>query len=146
MSRDSRFPAHRLMRRVNPRTHTPIPATILIFVVGVVLMVALPGAALLELILAAYGSTIVLYLAVRRRLGRKEGAFNLGRFELPVAIAAQVWVVVALFVLVVPGEAFVPDLIVVGLLLGGGLFFMYMLIFDRQVLETEPGETDAFTH
>jgi hypothetical protein len=76
----------------------------------------------------------------------RRARFNLGRFELPVAIAAQVWVVVALFVLVVPGEAFVPDLIVVGLLLGGGLFFMYMLIFDRQVLETEPGETDAFTH
>jgi len=30
MSRDSRFPAPRLMRRVNPRTHTPIPATVLI--------------------------------------------------------------------------------------------------------------------
>ncbi len=34
MSRDARFPAHRLMRRVNPRTQTPIPATILIVVVG----------------------------------------------------------------------------------------------------------------
>ena len=50
MARDSRFPAHVLMRRVDPRTHTPIPATILIVVVGVVLMVALPGDALLELI------------------------------------------------------------------------------------------------
>ena len=52
MARDSRFPAHRLMRRVNPRTQTPIPATILIVVLGVVLMVALPGDALLELITA----------------------------------------------------------------------------------------------
>jgi amino acid transporter len=42
MSRDSRFPAHRMMRRVNPRTHIPIPATLLTFVVGVVLKVALP--------------------------------------------------------------------------------------------------------
>jgi hypothetical protein len=31
------------MRQVNPRTHTPIPATFLIFVVGVVLMAALLG-------------------------------------------------------------------------------------------------------
>jgi amino acid transporter len=106
MSRDSRFPAHRMMRRVNPRTHTPIPATLLTFAVGVVLMVALPGAALLKLIVAStilpaiiYGSTIVLYLVVRKQLGRKEGAFNLGRFELPVAISALVWVVCALFVL-----------------------------------------------
>ncbi len=37
MSRDSRFPAHRLMRRVDPRTQTPIPATLLTLVVGVVL-------------------------------------------------------------------------------------------------------------
>jgi amino acid transporter len=34
MSRDERFPAYQLMRRVNPRTHTPIPATILIFLAG----------------------------------------------------------------------------------------------------------------
>jgi amino acid transporter len=32
MARDSRFPAHNLMRRVNPRTQTPVPATILILV------------------------------------------------------------------------------------------------------------------
>jgi amino acid transporter len=34
MSRDGRFPAHRLMRRVHPRTQTPIPATVLIFAGG----------------------------------------------------------------------------------------------------------------
>ncbi|MEU9087167.1 amino acid permease [Streptomyces sp. NPDC048357] len=152
MSRDARFPAHRLMRRVNPRTSTPIPATVLVFVLGVVLMVALPGAALLELITAStilpaltYGSTIVLYLAVRGRLSRKKGAFDLGRFELPVAICALVWTLVALFVLVTPEEALVSVVIVVGLLFLGGLFFAAMLTFDRQALETEPGEADAFT-
>ena len=40
MSRDSRFPGDRLMRRVNPHTQTPVPATILIAVLGVLLMVA----------------------------------------------------------------------------------------------------------
>ena len=102
MSRDARFPAHRVMRRVDPRTHTPIPATILIFGGGIVLMVGLPGQALLELITAStilpvlvYGATVALYLAVRPRLGRKKGAFDLGRFEMPVAIAALVWLVVA---------------------------------------------------
>jgi amino acid transporter len=75
------FPAHRLMRRVDPRTHTPVPATILIVVIGVILMAALPGAAQLELITAStilpaivYGATIVLHLAVRKRLDRKKGA------------------------------------------------------------------------
>lgn len=117
MSRDSRFPAHRVMRRVNQRTHTPIPATLMTFVVGVVLMVALPGSALLKLIVAStilpaiiYTATIVLYLVVRKQLGRKEGAFNLGRLELPVAVSALAWVVCALFVLTVPRDALVrPD-------------------------------------
>lgn len=153
MSRDARFPAHRLMRRVDPRTHTPVPATILIFCLGVVLMVVLPGAALLELITAAtilpaiiYGLTIVLYLGVRRQLGRKKGAFDLGRFELPVAIGALVWSVVALFVLVVPAAAMVPVLIVVGLLLVGGVFFLGLLWFNREALETEPGDVNVFKH
>ncbi|WP_328397914.1 hypothetical protein OHS70_15785 [Streptomyces sp. NBC_00390] len=71
-------------------------------------------------------------------------AFDLGRFELPVAICALVWTLVALFVLVAPREALVSVVIVVGLLLVGGLFFLVMLKFDRQALETEPGEARAF--
>jgi amino acid transporter len=153
MSRDARFAAHRLPRRVNPRTHTPVPATILIFVLGVVLMVALPGAALLKLIEVStilpaiiYGFAVVLYLAVRKRLDRKKGAFDLGRFELPVAIGALVWSVTALFALVSPPAAIVPVLVVVGLLIVGALYFLRMLIFDRQTLETEPGDVSVFTH
>ena len=85
MSRDGRFPAHRLMRRVHPRTQTPIPATILIFAGGVALMVALPGEALLELITAStilpvliYAATVVLYLAVRERLDRRRARSTSG--------------------------------------------------------------------
>jgi amino acid transporter len=153
MSRDRRFPAHRLMGKVNPRTQTPVPATILVVVVGVVLMVALPGAALLKLIVAStilpaliYGATICLYLVVRGRLGGQDGAFNLGRFELPVAVAALVWVITALFVLVVPAEALIPDLIVLGLLFAGGLCLLGLLIVDQRAFETEPGEMSVITN
>ncbi len=153
MSRDARFPAHRLMRRVNPHTQTPIPATVLILALGIVLMVALPGAALLELITAStilpaviYGSIIVLYLAVRRRLARQKGAFDLGRLELPVAICALLWTLVALFVLVTPREALVPVVVVAGLLLMGALFYLALLTFDREALETEPGDMSVFEH
>jgi amino acid transporter len=153
MARDSRFPAHRLMQRVNPRTQTPVPATILILVVGVILMVAMPGAALLQLITAStilpallYGSTTVLYLSVRKRLDRKEGGFDLGRFELPVAIGALVWCLFALFVLVAPAAALIPVLIVVGLLLIGGVYFAYLWVWNREVLETEPGDIKVFDH
>jgi amino acid transporter len=147
MARDGRFPAPGLMRRVNPRTQTPVPATILILVVGVVLMVALPGEALIQLIVGGtilpaliYGATVVLYLSVRKRLEHREGGFSLGRFELPVATAALIWVAAALFVLVTPKSNFVPALVVVGLILVGGMYFAYMMMFNRAVLETEPGQ------
>ena len=153
MSRDSRFPAHQIMGRVNPHTQTPIPATVLILVLGVILMIALPGGALLELITAGtilpaltYGSTIVLYLGVRGRLDRRKGAFDLGRFELPVAIAALLWSLFALFVLVTPESALVPLIIVVGLLVVGGLYFLWLLMFRPEVLATEPGELNVFQH
>lgn len=115
MARDSRFPGYTLFRRVNPRTRTPIPATVLMFVVGVALMVVLPGQALLQLIVGStilpaliYGAITVLYLSVRKRLGRREGAFGLGRFEVPVAIAAIIWVVFSLVALMSPSDSLVP--------------------------------------
>jgi amino acid transporter len=145
MARDGRFPAAKLMSRVNPRTRTPIVATLLIVVIGIVLMVALPGDALIQLILGGtmlpalmYGGIVVLYLAVRRKLERKEGGFSLGRFELPVTIVALVWVAVVLFVLVTPADAQVPSLVVFGLLLTGGIYFAWLMIFRRHVLEAEP--------
>lgn len=151
MARDERFPAHGLMRKVNPTTQTPVSATILILLVGVVLMIALPGEALLQLIIGStilpaliYGAIVILYLAVRKRLERKEGGFSLGRFELPVAIAALIWEAFVLFVLVTPGDASIPVLIVIGLILAGGAYLAYMLIFNREVLDTEPGEVDVF--
>lgn len=147
MARDERFPAHTLMRRVNPRTQTPVPATILILAVGIVLMLALPGEALLQLIIGStilpaliYGAIVILYLVVRKRLEHKEGGFSLGRFELPVAVAAMIWVAFVLFVLVTPEAAFVPVLIVLGLILAGGVYFATMLLFNRAVLDAEAPE------
>ncbi len=146
MARDGRFPASRLLGRVNPRTQTPIPATVLILVVGFVLMAALPGAALLELILSTtllpallYGMTVVLYLVVRKRFERREGAFDLGRYDLPIAITALLWMLVVVFVLVAPADSLVPVAIVGGLLAVGGVYFGYLWFFKREVLETEPG-------
>jgi hypothetical protein len=116
-------------------------------------MVALPGDALLLLITAStilpiliYGATVCLYLAVRGRLDRREGSFDLGRFELPVAITALIWLAVALFVLVTPAAALVPVLIVGGLMLVGGLYFLGMLIFGRKALDSEPDAAPVFTH
>lgn len=145
MARDRRFPAATVMRRVSPRTQTPIPATILIVAVGAVLMVALPGAALLQLIVAStilpaviYGGIVVLYLCVRGRLERRTGGFSLGRFEVPVAVVALVWVAFALFVLLTPASARVPAFIVLGLLAVGAAYFGVRLSTDRGVFAREP--------
>lgn len=147
MARDARFPLHGLMRKVNPRTQTPVAATILILVVGVVLMLALPGEALLQLIIGStilpaliYGAIVILYLAVRKRLEHKQGGFSLGRFEVPVAVAALIWEAIVLVVLVTPGDATVPTLIVAGLILAGGVYFAYLRIAHPAVLDNEPGE------
>ena len=51
-----------------------------------------------------------------------------------------------LFVLVAPASARVPIVIVVGLLLIGGLYFLKLWKFDRDVLETEPGDIQVFKH
>jgi amino acid transporter len=153
MSRDDRFPAHQLMRRVNHRTRTPIPATIAPVVIGIAVLVVLPGDAVLELITSGtvfpaltYAMIVVLYLAVRKRLGRQEGAFDIGRFEMPVSIAALVWSIGALVILLSPANAIVPSIIVAGLLGVGALYFAYLMIFDRRVLDHEPGESTVFAH
>lgn len=153
MSRDDRFPAHQLMRRVNRRTQTPIPSTIAPVAIGVAVLAVLPGNALMELITSGtvfpaltYCMIVVLYLAVRKRLGRQEGAFDIGRFELPVAIAALIWSICALVVLLSPANALVPIIIVTALLVVGALYFAYMLIFNRDVLAHEPGELTVFAH
>lgn len=147
MSRDERFPGGRLLRRVNRRTQTPIWATVLVLVVGALLMVALPGEALIQLIIGTtilpaliYGATVILYLSVRKRLERREGGFSLGRFEVPVAVAALVWVVAALLILVTPGQALIPDLIVLGVIVSGAAYFLVMLRTRPHVLRVEaPG-------
>ncbi|WP_307828661.1 amino acid permease [Antrihabitans sp. YC2-6] len=153
MSRDDRFPAHRLMRRVDPRTQTPIPATIMIVIVGIVLMAVLPGSALLELLTVGtvmasclYGGIVILYIAVRKRLGRQEDAFDLGRFEMPIAVGALIWSAVVLFVVISPAEAFTAVLISIGILVVGAAYLTWMFFFKREVLETEPGEPLAFKH
>lgn len=146
MARDGRFPAHSVLRRVNTRTGTPVYATALVFLIGCVLMLALPGAALLQLIIGStiiptviYGAITALYLVVRKRLGRRHGAFSLGRYDTVVAVAALVWVSLGVFALVSPPEARVPTMIVLGLFVVGAAYMAAMLIADRTVLDTQPG-------
>jgi hypothetical protein len=62
---------------------------------------------------------------------RKEGAFNLGRFEVPVAVTALVWLIAAAFVSIVSAPTIVPILIVVGVLLVGGTSLTFWCFSGR---------------
>ena len=115
-------------------------------------MVVLPGAALIQLMatgaiigILLYIMTLVLYLAVGRKMVRGKGGFDLGRFDRPIAVAALAWVIIALFTVLVSNTTLASLLIVVGLLAVGFAYFLYMWKFDREVLENEPGESDMFT-
>ena len=139
MARDDRFPGHRVLKRVNRRTSTPIWATVLQLGLGIALIMAIRGGAMLQLILAGailvtipYGMTVVLYLVVRGKLERKEGAFDLGRFEVPVAVAALVWLLAAAFVSIVSAPTIIPIVIVVGMLLVGAVYLGYLLVCRRR--------------
>jgi hypothetical protein len=45
-----------------------------------------------------------------------------------------------------PPEALTAVLIAVGVLVAGGVYLAYLLMFNREVLETEPGAVDVFKH
>jgi hypothetical protein len=65
---------------------------------------------------------------------------------MPVAISALIWSAFAIFVIVAPSSARVPLVIVLGLFFIGGLYFFKLWKFDREILETEPGDTEMFKH
>jgi len=89
--------------------------------------------------------TIVPYLAVRKTLGRTEGAFSLGRFEVPVEVTAMVWVLMAAFVVSVSEATTVTFMIVGGLLLSGAVYLAYLVKCRREIFEHEPG-AELFQH
>ena len=149
MSRDDRFPAHRVFRQVHTRMRTPVLATALSFVlIEIVLAVfayvsTLPSqaAALTNLFGAAtlmpaiiYLATVLLYVAARNRLPESRG-FSLGRWEWPVIVLSLVWL---LFELSIFRDAsfkapWVYLLIMVAI---GLVYFAYLLFAQPQTLRT----------
>jgi amino acid transporter len=101
MSRDSRFPAHTLIRKVDPRRGTPFIA---VMSVGVLIEIVLAifaqtTSVLFNLFSAAtlmpcliYLSTVILYVVARRRLPESKG-FSLGAWENVVIVLALIWLV-----------------------------------------------------
>ncbi|KAA1473607.1 hypothetical protein DENSPDRAFT_872903, partial [Dentipellis sp. KUC8613] len=97
-SRDGGFPFSRFLRRVNPRTHTPLYAVWAIVLVAVLLgLLAFAGPDAINAIfsLGVVAQFIAYTVPIAARyLGKnefKKGPFHLGIFSLPVAVIAVVF-------------------------------------------------------
>jgi amino acid transporter len=125
MARDNMLPGSSLLRAVNPRTKTPLPALAVSYVITLGVMIygynasnafgTLVGAtALVPFVI--YLLTVVAYGLKRPGLERLPGAFHLGRWAMPVFVGALGWLVLAILVLALPSDFHGADKYV-----GGGI-------------------------
>ena len=111
MARDNMLPGSRLLRGVSGGRRTPVPALVTSLVICLALMSfgylngnafgLLVGATALIPYLV-YLLTVLGYGVRRHRLDRLPGAFHLGRWAVPVFVAALVWLLAAVAALILP--------------------------------------------
>lgn len=113
MGRDNMLPFSRHFRMVNLRTKTPMRALVVGGVVSVGFMVYgfLQTDSFTTLVGATSIAPYLVYLLIvgsymRRRptLAAAPGAFNLGRWGVPLMIVGLVWIVTALLILTIPAD------------------------------------------
>jgi amino acid transporter len=137
MARDGMLPFSAALRRVHPRTGTPVPALVASLVVCLVLLVygtadgnafaVLVGATALVPYLV-YLLTLGGYLARRRALVEAgEGGFRLGAAALPVAGLALLWLVAVVAALTLPEAFRSADYVVIGALALAGIWYVTVL-------------------
>ena len=145
MARDGLLPGSALLRRVNARTGTPVPALIASLVVCVVLLAfgTLEGDAFGVLVGATalvpylvYLLTLGGYLARRKRLlALGEGGFRLGAWAVPVAGLAMLWLIAVVASLTLPEAFRGADYVVLAALALAGIWYVAVL---RRRLATAP--------
>jgi amino acid transporter len=126
MARDNMLPLSGVLKRVNPRTQTPINALLgtvvltLLFTLYGYWDLTRGGSAFLVLVTATatlpflvYLGTVFAYVYKRPKLAAMPGAFDLGVWAKPVMFAALGWVVIALLLLMVPKDYWGADVVCV---------------------------------
>jgi len=136
MARDNMLPGSKPLARVNHKTLTPLPALLVSYLLCVAVMLygynssnafgTLVGATALAPYLV-YLLTVIAYGAKRHRLETLPGAFNLGRFAVPVFVASFVWLVAALLALSLPSTFHQADYYVAGGLVLAALWWLFGL-------------------
>jgi amino acid transporter len=110
LSRDNMFPGSKIFSRVDDKTKTPIAALALTTVIYIAVMVfaAENGSAYAILIGATpiFASFVYLMIvgayAVRRHTIAKSGAFDLGRWAMPLIVVSIIWEVALIFDFTLP--------------------------------------------
>ena len=125
MARDNILPFSSVLKQVNPRTRTPIPAllsstglSLLFTIYGYIDVRFFGGNAFIVLITATatlpflvYLGTVFAYAWKRDRLMTLPGAFDMGPWARPVMIGALVWIVLVLAMLIIPQTYWGADLV-----------------------------------
>ncbi|MFJ2620336.1 APC family permease [Glutamicibacter sp. NPDC087344] len=137
MSRDERFPAWQLLRKVSRNRHTPLAATVGYFLVtqGILAIFSGTSDALFVLFSAAtllpaiiYAGTVLLYIVKRKSLPASKG-FTLGKWEIPVLILASIWLIYEL--LIFRDVSFEQPRMYVGIMFAIGVAYLVYLVATR---------------
>jgi amino acid transporter len=139
MSRDNAFFASTIFKKVDKKTGTPIPASILIWACSVAFSVfstptvlAIAAAALPCIY---YLITLISYAIVRKNIKFKKDNFNLGKFAKPLLGITIIWEFIGLGVLSIPSEFRGATIVNVCLIaVGGMLYFGY---FKKKIANNE---------
>ncbi|MCL6576141.1 MAG: amino acid permease [Kyrpidia sp.] len=142
MARDNAFFFSSLFKKISPTTGVPVPATVMLLIIGILatlfsnsLTLLVGAASVLPAIL--YLITVASYTWGGHRLPDLTHAFSLGRWGRVVAWLAIVWLVVEIGILTIPSEFHKVTLVAAALLAIGVLF--YFGLFRRRIVAGEAG-------
>lgn len=149
MARDRVFVGNQLFGKVSARTFVPVPAVVLVLVLGI--SVELFAESLEQLLLAAavlpaliYLLTVGSYALRRHRMPALFGTFTLGTWGYFVAGLAMAWLVVILGVLTIPAEFHRETLVCVVLCVCG--LILYFGRIRGKIIRGEAGVHAAEVH
>ncbi len=143
MARDDAFFASGLFKKVHPKTCTPIPSCILLWILGLLSIYFASSITILAVaasVLPAtyYLITVVSYATVRHKIKFRPGGFNLGKFAIPVIGLAILWLLFGIGILTIPETFHTATLLNVGIVILGVL--LYFGYFKRKIHATTSSE------
>jgi amino acid transporter len=156
LSRDKMLPGSGLLGRVNPTTHTPVASIVLVAVVGIGINLLSAGIAANVVSIASVAYYFVYALTVsgaiyahRKRLMpiHRPGDFSLGRWFVPVTVAALTYAAGVIVIALAPHEGHTAAVYLLGAEVVGALWYLLYLrsrivgksagIYRQEVVELE---------